>query len=121
MKFDVTCSLPFIPQPCVFISLLRDPPITQLFSNLPIVSSDVAITITFGLFGAIISLIGVVIACLTLRFMMIEKCMPHYSIMASVDASAGSLQMSGITESMETVMFFVMSIRTSSRCLKVKE
>ncbi|KAN0098363.1 hypothetical protein V8E51_014026 [Hyaloscypha variabilis] len=37
------------------------------------VSQDVTIAIVFGLIGALISLVGVVIACLTLRFMVMEK------------------------------------------------
>ncbi|PMD18599.1 hypothetical protein NA56DRAFT_241419 [Hyaloscypha hepaticicola] len=37
------------------------------------VSSDADIAIAFGLIGAILSLVGVLVACLTLRFMMVEK------------------------------------------------
>lgn len=40
-----------------------------------VVSPDATIAIVFGLIGVILSLAGVVIACLTLRFIVTEKCM----------------------------------------------
>jgi H+/Cl- antiporter ClcA len=39
------------------------------------VSPDTVIAIVFGLVGVILSLAGVIIACLTLRLMILEKCM----------------------------------------------
>jgi hypothetical protein len=68
------------------------------FHNLPscvsiltrVVSPDATIAIVFGLIGVILSLAGIIIACLTLRFMMTEKCMlsllllPSSSLLAIV-------------------------------------
>jgi len=53
------------------------------------VSPDATIAIVFGLIGVILSLAGVLIACLTLRFMILEKCMlplsfPFFSLQAIV-------------------------------------
>ena len=71
--------LPYLllfPQPCFLPTLnsiiLSDHDFS--LSNSQPVSSDADIAIAFGLIGAILSLVGVLVACLTLRFMMVEKC-----------------------------------------------
>lgn len=57
-------------QPRLFSYPLYHQSIIQLLNNYWLVSPDAAIAIVFGLVGAIISFVGVAIACLTLRFMM---------------------------------------------------
>jgi hypothetical protein len=56
--------------------------IVAIHSNCQPVPFDAAIAIAFGLIGAILSLVGVLVACLTLRFMMIEKCWQLYSFLS---------------------------------------
>ncbi len=64
----------------VHLSCCRQPydffHIVQLYVSIltRTVSSDATIAIVFGLIGVILSLAGVIIACLTLRFMIWEKC-----------------------------------------------
>jgi hypothetical protein len=89
------------------------------------VSPDAAIAIVFGLVGAIISFIGVTIACLTLRFMMSALPSLLYQLestfCSSVYVDRVLKQMSEVSEYMTIVRFFVMSICISSHYLRVKD
>lgn len=67
------------PQPHIFTSLLPETQSPSSLSNHYIVSSDAVIAVVFGLVGAILSLVGTIIACLTLRFMILEKGMLLFS------------------------------------------
>ena len=51
----------------------------ELCSDPQTVSPDTAIDIVFGLIGALISFVGVIISCLTLRMMMVDKCIADFS------------------------------------------
>ena len=82
-------------------------------------SPDAAIAIVFGLIGAIISFVGVVIAYLTLRSMTMEKCTLPCSILASSDVNGVTKGMSNTNE--EIAHLFGMRSSTSSHYLKNKE
>lgn len=72
-------------------------------------STDAAIAIAFGLIGAIMSLLGILVACLTLRFMILEKCTPPDSIFFITPFFLGLLeqaliwQMSGGSEEKQSL------------------
>jgi hypothetical protein len=122
-------TVPSASQPRSLSSPLYHQSIIQLLNNYGLVSPDAAIAIVFGLVGAIISFAGVVIACLTLRFMM--SALPslycqHESTFYSSAHSGAYInrvlkQMSEVSEYMVIVRFFVMSICISSHYLRVKD
>ena len=76
------------PQPRLFSSLLYHQSTIQLFNNYGLVSPDAAIAIVFGLVGAIVSFVGVAIACLTLRFMMSALPFLHCQLESTFCSSA---------------------------------
>jgi hypothetical protein len=90
------------------------------------VSPDTAIAIVFGLVGALVSFAGVVIACLTLRFMMRDKCTFSRSSLTSLGARLAStyLEIDVLSKQMrkrsERLMtpFFDTNIPTSFPCLR---
>ncbi|KAH8790724.1 hypothetical protein BGZ57DRAFT_26195 [Hyaloscypha finlandica] len=113
------------PQPRPFSSLLYHQSIIQLLNNYGLVSPDAEIAIVFGLIGAIISFVGVAIACLTLRFMMSALPHLHYQLESTFYSSAYVdrvlKQMSEVSECMAIVRFFDMSTCISSHYLRVKD
>jgi len=74
-EFFVMCNVYLVPSLIASCHFIVISVIRSISSNPQLVSPDTAIAIVFGLVGALISFIGLIIACLTLRFMMLDKCM----------------------------------------------